>query len=148
MKKSFLAAGLVAAVFIAILSGCARSDEFLIFNNPEYITSEEQTLTFASTNSNGDYYIQSASYVLYTIDGLKYVSDTEAIYDEASGTFSTDRFTVVKQGNDIILHVTENESQYLIEIIIDTSQSIEKNLYGALIFIKQLPQGMTPDEIE
>lgn len=149
MKKSFLAAGLVAAVFIAILSGCAKgkNEAFLNFNNPEYITSEEQTLTLTPTNiNNGDYQIIGASYDLYTVDN-QLVSQTEATYDEASGTFSTDRFTVVKHGNDVILHVLENETPYLVQIEFATA-GIENNIYPSRTYVTQLPQGMTPDEIE
>lgn len=152
MKKSFLAAGLVAAVFIAILSGCAKgkNEAFLNFNNPEYITSEEQTLTLTPTNiSNGDYHIIDATYILRFTNDNQLVSQTEATYDEASGTFSTDRFTVVKHGNDVILHVLENETPYLVQIVIIADDIDDRyHMLTEYISVTQLPQGMTPDEIE
>ena len=148
MKKSFLAAGLVAAVFIAILSGCAKGKyASLIFDNPKYITCEEQTLTLTPTNFNVDYHIKSALYILRSTNDNQRVSQTEATYDEDSGTFSTDRFTVVKQGNDVILHVLENETPYLIQIGF-FAVCTDDNIYPREIFITQLPQGVTPDQIE
>lgn len=142
---------MVAAVFIAILSGCAvgKDEAFLNFNNPEYITSEEQTLTLTPTNiNNGDYHIIDVSYVLNTVDH-QLVSQTEATYDEASGTFSSDRFTVVKQGNDVILHVLENETPYLVLIVIIADDIDDGyHMLSSDIIVTQLPQGMTPDEIE
>lgn len=141
---------MVAAVFIAILSGCAKGKDeaFQNFNNPEYITSEEQTLTLTPTNiSNGGYQITYACYyVLYIVDH-QIVSKTEATYDEASGAFSSDRFTAVKQGNDVILHVLENETPYLVQIVL-RAHDIDDRYLSEYIRITQLPQGMTPDEIE
>lgn len=76
MKKSFLAAGLVAAVFIAILSGCARVDTCVLLDVPEYITYEEQTLTFTPQNKNKvGYCIGNVKCIISTIDSQEISKD-------------------------------------------------------------------------
>lgn len=148
MKKSILAAGLVAAVFIAILSGCARVDTCVLLDVPEYITYEEQTLTFTPQNKNKvGYCISNVRCIISTIDSQE-ISKIKATYDETSGTFSTDMFTIVKQGNDVILHVLENETPYLVNIIFSVGGDGRTNIYPDVFSVTQLPQGMTPDEIE
>lgn len=96
-----------------LLQGCAKATEFLPFDGPSNVTSQEQTVVLKPLKKNADFRLTYVHSFIHDVTSPDYPLIEDAHVEESpEGCWTGDWFELRKEGNVLVIHFYENETPY------------------------------------